>query len=261
MRGPAAAQGRPPRAGLHPRCRRARAQAAGPASSRRSPVQLPGDGAAGGWWACGNTVVLKPSRRTPPRRCGWPSCSPRPASQPASSTWCAATRWRSTRCWTHPGVGRRQLRRLHADRALRLRDGDGRTASRCKTRRREEPHGGASPRPTSTVGGGEKPSPAGLGFRQQARRPWALAESSVAVSGMTNARAGRARSPRCRRPLEVGPGTDPAPQWGRWSRARAPPTRSRLACVRGRSRGRGRDGESSVGRHDVRIPKLFLAPT
>ena len=48
--------------------------------------------------AAGNTVVLKPSRRIRPRRCGWPSCGTRPACPPGCSTCCRATRPSSTNC-------------------------------------------------------------------------------------------------------------------------------------------------------------------
>ena len=51
--------------------------------------------------ACGNTVVLKPTREGPVGvERSWRSCSPRRACPTASSTSSTATRRRSTRCWT-----------------------------------------------------------------------------------------------------------------------------------------------------------------
>ena len=45
-----------------------------------------------------------PPRRTPPRRCSARSCSRKPACRRGFSTWCTATRWRSTRILEHPDI-------------------------------------------------------------------------------------------------------------------------------------------------------------
>ncbi len=72
--------------------------------------------------ACGNAFILKPSERDPSVPLRWPSCSWRPACRRACSTWCTATRRRSTRSCTIPTIKAVGFVGSSADRALHLRD-------------------------------------------------------------------------------------------------------------------------------------------
>ena len=128
-----------------------------PAARRRRrhhAVQLPGDGAdvdVPGRDRVRQRLRAQASGEGPVgRRCCSPSCWPRPGCPTASSTSCTATRRRSTRCSTHPDVAAVSLRRLDADRPLRLRDRHRARQAGAGARRRQEPHGRAArrrPRP------------------------------------------------------------------------------------------------------------------
>ena len=164
--------------------------------------------------ACGNTFVLKPSREGPVgRRCCWPSCWPRRGCPTACSTSCTATRRRSTRCWTHPDVSAVSLRRLHADRPLRLRDRHRGTASGCRRSAARRTTWWCCPTPTSTW----PPTPrSSAGFGSAGERCMAI---SVARRGRPGRRrAGRAGSRERMAGLRVGAGDRRRlARWARWS--------------------------------------------
>ena len=81
----------------------------------------------------GNTVVLKPSEKDPSRGAAAGRAVGRGgAARRACSTSSTATRRRSTALLEHPDVQSDLLRRLDADRPLRLRDRAPRTASGCR---------------------------------------------------------------------------------------------------------------------------------
>ena len=138
---PHSAQGRHVRAGLD-RGRHLLDPAAARRRRRDHAVQLPRHGPMWMWapaLACGNTFVLKPSEKDPSASVWTASCSRRPVCPTASSTSSTATRWRSTRS-SSTRRRRGELRRLDADRAVRLRDRDEARQARAGARRGEEPH-------------------------------------------------------------------------------------------------------------------------
>ena len=91
--------------------------------------------------ACGNTFVLKPSEKDPPRRSSRRS-SWKEAGLPGRRVQRRAGRQgRGRRDPPAPGHRRGQLRRVDPDRALRLRDRDEGGEANAGAGRREEPHG------------------------------------------------------------------------------------------------------------------------
>ena len=162
-----------------------------PAARRRrrhQPVQLPGDGAV--WFfpiaiASGNTVVLKPQREGSVGR------------DLVAELWADAglpagvfnvvhgDKVAVDRLLEAPGREGGVVRRLHADRALRLRDGHRARQARAGARRREEPHGRAARR---------RPRP-----RRRRRRQRRLRVGGRALHGHLGGRRGRRRRRRAGR--------------------------------------------------------------
>ena len=118
------------------------------------PVQLPGHGAdvvlPGRDRGRQHAWCSSPARRTRRPPSGWPSSGRRPACPTASSTSCTATRRPSTRCSSTPTSRSISLRRLDADRRVRLRARHQPTASGCRRSAGRRTTWSCCPTPTST---------------------------------------------------------------------------------------------------------------
>ena len=191
------------------------------------------------WCRCGCSRSRSPAatrscssrrRRTRRRRCCSPSCWPRPGCPTACSTWCTATRSRSTRCSPTRASPRSASSARPRSPGTSTRPAPRRQAG-AGPRRREEPHGRAArrrPRPRRRrrgvgrvrLGGGAVHG----GLRRGRRRPG-------------RRRAGRQDRRAGRRSCAVGPAATTAPRWARWSPGRTAtgsPATSTRACGRAR---------------------------
>ena len=135
LRHPAPAQGRHHRERVDQRRRRLH-----PPAARRRSASSPRS-TSRPWCRCGSSPSPSPPatpwcssrpRRTRRPRCGWPSCGPRPACPTASSTSLQGDKVAVDELLTNPDVEVDLVRRLHPDRAVRLRDRHRCTASACR---------------------------------------------------------------------------------------------------------------------------------
>ncbi len=159
--------------------------------------------------ACGNTFVLKPSEKDPSsslflaelwKRAGLPDgvFNVVHGDKEAVDAILAAPRHR-----------RGQLRRLDADRALHLRDGDGARASACRRSAARRTTWSCCPTPTSTW-------PPTRRSRPPTARPASGAWRSRSRSrSATSATRSSTRSPRGCRSCASATAWTPTPRWGR----------------------------------------------
>ena len=149
LRHPAPAEGRHDRAGVDRR-RRLLDPPAARRRRRHHAVQLPGDGARCG---CGRrrsraatrSCSSRP-RRIRRRRSARPSCSKEAGVPDGVFNVVHGDKVAVDALLEHPGHRRDLVRRLDADRAVRLRDGDRERQALPGARRREEPHDRAARR-------------------------------------------------------------------------------------------------------------------
>ena len=188
--------------------------------------------------ACGNTFVLKPSEKDPSASLLLAELWPRRACPTASSTSSRATRRRSTRLLDAPGYRRRLLRRLDADRPLRLRDRHRATASGCRPSAGPRTTWSCCPTPTSAA---PPTPPSRPGTARPASAAWPSRWSSPSAASPTRwSTAIAARIPG----VVVGPGDDPDAEMGPLVTAEH---RDRVAGYVAGRRGRGAPPSSSTG--------------
>ena len=191
--------------------------------------------------AAGNTVVLKPSEKDPSaamldRR----GSGRRPGSPTASSTCSRATRRPSTRCCTSPDVAGDQLRRLHADRGVRLRAGLAGTASASRPSAAPRTTWSSCPTPTSTWPPTRPSTPA---TAARASAAWRSACSSRSARSATSSSPG---SPTAPAPCVIGDGSADATGGARrrptWARSSRRPTATRSPSFIDSGAARRREG-------------------
>ena len=162
--------------------------------------------------AAGNTVVAEAEREgSVGRQLARRAVGRGRAARRACSTSCTATRSRSTALLEHPDVQGGVVRRLDADRALRVRDRDARRASACRRSAARRTTWSCCPTPTST----SRPTPRST---RASARP-------ASGAWRSRRRRGRRRSPTSSSPkiaeriggLHGRRRPRPAPTWARSS--------------------------------------------
>ena len=202
--------------------------------------------------ACGNAVVLKPSEKDP-SAANWLAELWAEAGLPAGVfNVVHGDKVAVDRAARAPRRAGGVVRRLHADRALRLRDRHRARQAGAGARRREEPHGRAARR---------RPRPRGRrrGERRASARPGerCMAISAVVAVGADRRRARRRRSPSASRRSRSA--TAPRlPTWARWS-PRSTATRSPSYLDAGVEAGRRRSSSTDASTSSTATDRRVLA--